>query len=386
MKRFFSLAVLAAVFLCSCGKADDGRIPVVVISDLYYPGQDVGDNFDILTPYALDCIDLKAVVFDVTEHFRDYQEDNGVRRDPGFIPVTQLNYLFDRDVPCGCGPFEPLSCPEDTKEDVPAFQQKGIELLLSVLENADRPVHIVSTGSLRPLAVAYNRRPDLLCSDKVAAVHICAGASSDEYMEWNIALDTLAAARVLRSPMRMNIYPCATENGPFDKGVNNSFWALHDLDWILGMEDHRLCNYLVYNMLSVSDQPDYLGYLERPLPQEHVEGLKARREDHFYGSGGRHYVWETAVWQQVAGLLLVEHAEGNPAFVREGSVADTDRVVVEQMWPVSLNVQDNGLFTFERLSGDSRVKMYFRQEPWLQERLLNMALPVLYNSYRSIEK
>lgn len=382
MKKITPLLLLLTV-IASCTRQATDSIPVVVITDLYYPGQDVGDNFDILTPYALEQVDLKAVVFDVSEHFRKIQPDNAVLRDPGFIPVTQLNYLFDCDVPCGCSPFEPLTSPEDAKYDVPDFQQKGIELLISVLENSDKPVHIVSTGSLRPLAVAYNRRPELLCSDKVAAVHICAGSSSDEFMEWNIALDTLAAARVLRSDMRMDIYPCATEYGPFDKGFNNSFWALWNLDWILDMPDMRLSNYLVYNLLSVSDRPDYLNYLEMPLPQKDVENIKARREDYWYGSGGRHYVWETAVWQMVTGLRLVEHRDGQYEIVPEKDIQDTDLVSPEQMWPVALTVKDNGLFSFERVVDESRVRIYFRQEPWKQEKMLNKALPALYSSFRS---
>lgn len=385
MVRFLKLLPLLAL-VAACGTVQDlqdGKIPVIAITDLYFPGQDTGDNFDILTPFAQPNIDLKAVVFDVTQHFRVLQEDNGILRDPGFIPVTQLNYLFDKDVPCGCSPFEPLEYPEDPKTDVPEFQQKGIELLIQVLESSPKPVHIVSTGSLRPLAVAFNRRPELLCSDKVAAVHVCAGASSDDFLEWNIALDTLAAARVLRSGMRMDIYPCATSEGPFDKGVNNSFWALDDLDWILSMPDERLRNYLVYNMLMVSDRPDYLGYLEAPLPEKDIEALKALRKDHFYGSGGRHYVWETAVWQQVADIVLVEHRDGSHELVPSSQVANSDLVTPEQMWPVTLDVKDNGLFTFERVNGDSPVRMYFRAEPWKQEKWLCEALPKWYKSFRS---
>ena len=47
-------------FFCSQPEFSDEIIPGVVITDLYTPGQD-----------------------------------------PGYVAVTQLNYMFDRDVPCG---------------------------------------------------------------------------------------------------------------------------------------------------------------------------------------------------------------------------------------------------------------------------------------------
>jgi len=63
------------------------KIPVIDVTDLYHPCQDIGDNFDLITAYALPEIDLRAVILDCTDEWR-----SGSRLDPGFIPVTQLNY------------------------------------------------------------------------------------------------------------------------------------------------------------------------------------------------------------------------------------------------------------------------------------------------------
>ena len=117
MRNIFLLIFLMTGILVSCSLADqeDGKVPVVVITDLYAPAQDPDDNFDILIPFAVENVDLKAVVFDVTEAFRKPGPRNGVRRDPGFIPVTQLNYLFDTDVPCGCAPFTEMASEKDIK-------------------------------------------------------------------------------------------------------------------------------------------------------------------------------------------------------------------------------------------------------------------------------
>ena len=114
--RNYLLAALCAVLFSSCSVRtyDGDKVPVVIITDLYTPAQDPDDNFDILIPFALENIDVKAVVFDVTEEYRKLGESNGIRREPGYISVTQLNYLFDTDVPCGCAPFTRLESEDDT--------------------------------------------------------------------------------------------------------------------------------------------------------------------------------------------------------------------------------------------------------------------------------
>lgn len=366
---------------CTSERHQGEMVPVVVISDLYSPGQDVGDNFDILTPYALENIDLKAVVFDVTDNFRKRTDDNPILREPGFTVIQQLNYLFDADVPCACGPFTALLSETDTKEDVPHYQTRGIDLLLDVLDKSEQPVHIVSTGSCRPLAVAYNRNPELMCSEKVAAVHIAAGSTSDEFMEWNIALDPLAAARVFKSRMKLILYPCATEDGPFARNENNAFWSLRSLDFVLDMEP-CLRNYLVYQLLSL-DRPDFLTYLNSPLPEEHVAALKERSADKWYGSGGKHYVWETAVWQQVAGLRIVIRPDGNTLLSPSDLISSDDLLFEEGLKPVTLKVKDNGLFSFEYTDSPSNVKIYYRSAPLENEKLLNKALPELYKGFRT---
>lgn len=384
MRRLFVslLSILLVLVVVSCRESSKEAepVPVILVTDLYYPAQDIGDNVDLLTPFALKQIDLKAIVFDIT---RSHLKEDGILRDPGFIPVRQLNELFGKEVPCASAPYVELTSPDDRKEDAPASQQKGIELLLQTLERANNPVHIVSTGSLRPIAVALNRRPDLLLSDKVAAVHICAGSSSEDYLEWNIALDSLAAARVLRSGMKIILYPCASAKGPFDKDVNNSFWALQDLGWILSIKDSRIRNYLAYNILRKKDRPDFLSYLEDVLPDQDAMALRDFRSDRFYGSGGAHYVWETALWMQIASLALVER-DGQGQIVPKDDVLPTDTVCPEELWPVTLEVMDNGLFHFERCSGGSPVKLYYRADPAKQEALLNQAFPLWYGSFHSI--
>ena len=141
-RRAALLGAAAAVAASGASKApgERRRVPVIDITDLYHPYQDPGDNFDLIAAYALPEIDLRAVILDPTEGFRaevatagDGSKHGGGPRDAGIIPVMQLNYLFDRNVAWGIGPFLALKSPTDKALDAPAFQQSGIELILETL-------------------------------------------------------------------------------------------------------------------------------------------------------------------------------------------------------------------------------------------------------------
>ena len=69
------------------------------------------------------------MILDVTDRYRqafanhpnpDFRDPTGPR-DPGFIPVHQLNYLFGRNVPCGVTPFQAMRTPDDKMLDAPPF-------------------------------------------------------------------------------------------------------------------------------------------------------------------------------------------------------------------------------------------------------------------------
>ena len=187
------------------------RVALIDTTDLYHPPQDAGDNFDLIAAYALPEVDLKAVVLDATENSFHLE---GGPRDPGFIPVLQLNSIFGRNIPCGTTPFLAMKSPGDKMLDAPAFQQFGVELLLDTLRRSPQPCEITVFGSARSVAVALNRQPDLLRA-RVRRIHLSAGTCSGKYLEWNVSLDRHAIVRLLRSELPIAIYPCATKDGCF---------------------------------------------------------------------------------------------------------------------------------------------------------------------------
>lgn len=350
------------------------RRPVIAITDLYHPHQDRGDNFDLITAYALPEIDLRAVVFDVTERYRrPYQKEGDPYidptgpREPGFVPVHQLNYIFNRTVPCAAAPFDSMKSPDDPMREAPAFQSAGIDLIIQTLQNSPEPVDIVSFGSARPLAVAYNRAPQLL-DEKVRMAHLCAGAAPMGYLEWNVQLDPHAFVCVLRANMNVAVYPCATAVSPFELGPWNCYYDLPDLDFVTAMAP-PLQRYIEY-AFGRSARHDFLGVLEQDTPL-------ADMREHYHRT---HNVWETAVWEQVAGRAISMESGGYRLLPESSPAADADRVISELL-PCALEVHEDGQFQFALTAESTRRFIYHREDPRMYQDAMRQALPALYTSY-----
>lgn len=349
------------------------RIPVIDVTDLYHPHQDVGDNFDLIAGYALPEIDLKAVILDVTDDYRHrgtpaYPDATGPR-DPGIIPVTQLNSIFDRNVPYGICPFSRLKSPTDQALDAPQFQQSGIELIFKILRESPDKVEILSFGSARPLAIAYNRNPGLM-RRKVRRIHLAEGASSPDFLEWNVMLDPHALVCLLRSDLPIAIYPCATAEGATALGKNNSYWMLPDLQFVRRMHP-LLQRYLAY-VYERSSRPDFLVALEEEPSAEVIDRICQRPQ----------HVWETALWTQVARRQLVRREDGHFRLVPRTEIKPSDTAVPERLVPCQVDVHPDGLFEFEETTKPTNFRIYEREDPKQNEAALREALPALYESFQ----
>lgn len=163
--------------------------------------------------------------------------------------------------------------PADTALDAPTFQQSGIELILETLKTVRERVQVLSFGSARMLAAAYNREPALL-RDKAERIHLSAGSTSLEFMEWNVLLDRHAIVRLLRSELPVAIYPCGSKGGAFSYDEHNTFWKLYDLQFVRQL-DPRLQRYLAY-AFERSNCMGFLHALDRDWPVEAFDRICAR--------------------------------------------------------------------------------------------------------------
>ncbi|WP_405061380.1 hypothetical protein OG474_06975 [Kribbella sp. NBC_01505] len=352
-------------------------VPVISITDLYHPPEDPGDNVDLIMAYGLPEIDLRAVILDVLEEKRSLI-DGGVPgyagpRDPGVIAVTQLNAIFGRGVPFAWCPFTRMRDPLDTMDDAPPSQQRGIELLIQTLAAGPEAVHLLSFGSARPMAVAYNRAPEVF-HEKVARIHLSAGTTTPTYPEWNVVQDPQAMIRIVDSGLPLSLYPCAADDGVaehscYGYGNQNTFWRLPDLKWIEDMHPW-LRRYLGY-ALGRSSRPDFLRALEEDAPAEVMADIYQRT----------HSVWETAVWMEVSGRVLVRRTDGSHSIIPAAEVLPADAVIRNEQVPCIVRSTPSGLYEYE-LGGDGRTTVFVRDDPFEYERALIEAMPALYQSFR----
>jgi hypothetical protein len=367
------------------------KIPVVSITDLYHPYQDPGDNFDLVMGYALPELDLKAIILDITDAFRrpvanhpTLWKDPRGPREAGLVPVMQLNYIFDRNIPFAMGPLQQMKSQHDKMLDAPKLQQEGVELLLRILREANEPIEVLSFGSARILAVAFNREPELI-RQKIRLIHLSGGTASEDYKigkdkganaipggEWNVALDVHAFLRLLRSDLPIAIYPCATQDGAFSLGPNNSYWLLPDLEFVKNM-DPKIRRYLDF-AFTKSVRVDFLRAMD---VDDSVQNTSTYPKPH--------HVWETALWTTISKRLLVKHKEGNFEIIPAHNLTKTDKVIPNLLKPCRLRVREDGRFVFEFIQGSSNIYLYDRGDALENQKAFKEALPALYLTFQAVD-
>jgi hypothetical protein len=387
MNRLFILLSFMMAAVWPAQGQPVSKKPVIVITDLYHPYQDPGDNLDLIMGYALPQVDLKAIILDITDAFRKDTADHPTLwkdprrpREAGIVPISQLNYIFDRQIPYAIGPLTWMRSPTDVMRDSGILQQ-GIGLFLRTLEQSKVPVEVISFGSARVLAVAFNRSPDLL-RKKIARIHISAGMAAPDFKlgkdqganmipggEWNVALDLYAFIRIMGSGLPIALYPCAGIDGGFTKDVNNTYWRMPSLSF-LKVADPRLQRYLDY-AFTKRQRVDFLRAMDVTEPFV-LDTAAYPRPFHF---------WETDIWKNVAGLQLVHTKDSGYLF--RGKVLPGEGVVVSSLVPIKLNMRKDGRFTFRRTTGPSSIHIYYRADPDLEERALQQAYPHLLTSFKT---
>jgi pyrimidine-specific ribonucleoside hydrolase len=389
-KSLIYIFILLFFSVCAFGKekSDTNKIPVVVITDCYHPYQDPGDNLDLISGFALDNIDLKGIILDITDSFRKDTADHPYLwkdprgpREAGIIPVMQLNYIFNRNVPFAIGPMELMRSETDKMEGLPSFQENGVNLLISILKESKRPIDVLSFGSARVIAVAYNREPNLL-KKKIRKIHLSAGTASENFQqgkdygansipggEWNVALDVFAFIRLMKSDLPIAIYPCAGKDGGFVKDVNNTYWLINDMSFLKEV-DLKLQRYLLY-AFNKKLQNDFLRTMDNGQTFSNYN-TSIIEPFHF---------WESAIWLQVSQRKIVKTSDGGYAILKKAQISDKDSVIIENLLPCKIEIRQDGRFRFDYTTKPSNFSIYHRSDVDLYEKAMQIAYPKLLKSY-----
>ena len=165
---------------------------------MFQPHDDPDDHFDLATLFALREFEILGIIV-------EHGEKQASR--PGQIPVRQMLQLTGRQVPCVVGLNPPLKSPSDPLLDQPAEYQQGVALILDKLRASDRKVTIFTTGSMRDVAAALNRDPDLM-RQKVGRIYMNIGNAVPQDSEYNVDLDPHAYVRILESGLPVYWCPC----------------------------------------------------------------------------------------------------------------------------------------------------------------------------------
>jgi hypothetical protein len=245
MPRATAFSVLLTVFLAAapghCQTSASRAIPLVYCTDLFHPHDDPDDHLDLATVFAVPEFDLRAILLD--------QGDKQIKK-PGRIPVEQMFALTGRRIPYASGLGAKLRTTSDKALDQPREFQGAIELFLNVLRASTRPVRVVAVGSVRDIAAAFNREPELL-RKKVEALYLVIGNAKAGGKEYNVELDRQAFRAVLGSKLPIYLFPCF----PADNRLS-SYWKLPHYADVFETAPQPLQNFFLY-MLHRIDPADF---------------------------------------------------------------------------------------------------------------------------------
>jgi len=361
---FVSITDARAQFLGPSEK----RVPLIYGTDLFHPHDDPDDHLDLANVFALREIDIKGIILDL-----------GLRQQkkPGRIPVEQLLALSKRRVPYAIGLAEQLKSPEDKGLDQPQEFQAGTELLLKILRESEEPVHMLLAGSVRDLAAAFNREPELL-RKKLASVHINIGNSQVGGGEWNVGLDPQAYRRVMASGLPIYWYPCLPMVNKW-----SAHWRLERYGDVLANAPLRLQNFFLYMLHQVDP-----GEID---PMEALKmDLRPWRKLVWNKPKG---MWCTASLIQVAGrkVFLVDRGagmggEGHSEWVAAPPSYSLLKGGKEDMpfdfVPVAVEIGADGKTAkFDPTVANSNIKVIRVANPELYAKVMTSCLRIMYEDF-----
>ncbi len=250
----------AAILLISCRNSHDyneikaKKISVIYSTDLFHPYGDMDDQIDLAVLFALKDVEIKALILDnsTTQTER-----------PGRIPVEQIITLAGKRVPYATGLSNRLASFNDTGKQQPVKDQQAVELILKVLSDAPGKVTLVSVGSLRDFAAAFNRNKSLF-HEKLEKIFVFAGeANLTGSTETNVRLDPKAFVQIMNSGLPIVWVPCF-DGGIWQNHGKASYWQT-DYKTLLSRSSEKILNYLIYAYRKMDSDP--VAYLSGSVDQ-----------------------------------------------------------------------------------------------------------------------
>jgi len=312
-----------------------GKIPVIYCTDLFHPHDDPDDHFDIACLYAIPEVDIKAVILD---------QGKRQKEKPGAIPVEQLNYITGKNVPCYIGLADKLNSPEDKGLNQPAEYQGGVEQIIRILKESAEPVVIIAVGSMRDVAAAYNREPELF-RKKVDKLYIFIGeASNKDFIEYNANLDANAYRCIMQSDLPVYWVPCFDGGAWYNKG-RASFWQAQHADLLRDLAP-EVMNYFIYALV-VKAPKQNIEFLDKKVNEEYKRKLLA----------GKRNLWCTAVFTHIADRKIIWRGDRYISIPKRASEKSGQVIKLFTFEDVSVAINEKGN-TIDKPESAHKVKCF----------------------------
>jgi hypothetical protein len=312
------------------------RVPVIYCTDLFHPHVDPDDHFDIACLYAISEIEIKAIILDQGEK---------QKKRPGFIPISQLNYITRKSVLHAIGLSNKLESPEDKGLWQAKEYQDGVKLILKILKTSKEPVSIISVGSLRDIAASYNRSPNLF-KTKVNRLYIFIGeASKKGHIEYNVGLDKNAYIRIMNSGLPVYWVPCF-DGGLWQNNGRASYWKASHED-LLGCVSDRIMNYFIYALLKKNEK--------NPI---HYPDNEISKDDRNKVLSMNRNLWCSAIFAHIAGRRFIHQENKFISIPMNVSYNKEEEVIPFKFEEVSVFVDEQANVFYEHTNRARKIRQF----------------------------
>lgn len=312
------------------------RVPVIYCTDLFHPHVDPDDHFDIACLYAIPEIEIKAIILD---------QGQKQKKKPGSIPISQLNYITDRNIPYALGLSDRLESPEDNGLKQLKEYQQGVELILTALSTSKETVTIISVGSLRDIAASYNRSPNLF-KTKVNRLFIFIGeASKKGHIEYNVGLDKNAYIRIMNSGLPVYWVPCF-DGGLWQNNGRASYWKASHKD-LLGRVSDRIMNYFIYALLKKNEK-NPIQYLDSEINRDDKKKVLSMNRN----------LWCSAIFAHIAGRRFIHQENKFISIPMNVSYNKEEEIIPFKFEEVSVFVDEQANVSYEDTSRAKKIRQF----------------------------
>ena len=330
--------------------AQTDRVTLIYSSDLYWPPDDPDDYFDLATLFSFNEIDVRGIILDQQLYNKRPQSEG-----TGAVPLRQIFRIVGRTSAYEVGLRTPLRSINDQCLDQDPICQKGVEMLIEALDKSDSPGVLLTVGTLRDIAAAYNRSPKLF-REKVSRVYVNAGIYGfpQGRFDVNLEKDRNAFVALMRSGLAIYWAPC------FGEDNFETLWQL-DQRSVLETASADLQNYFLYafskgagklDPLADQDIADPVEFLKRPLNPKEMEKVYAMTRS----------MWSTVTFLDAAGLRIFRDRQEGYTASRQPVGSFTHEIRPYSFRKMNISIDDQGRVP-AGIRGDIEVHVLHQDDP-----------------------